>query len=157
MKTIAKILYPAFALFAVASVLLPRVQAADGGRANGNTAEGWGALGSLTTGSYNTAMGSHALKFLTDGNYNTALGSEALPYTDGSDNVAVGALALFNNTSSQNVAIGTAALRANTIGGGNTAVGENALTSNTSGAIMWRWATARFTLGMATKTSRWVI
>jgi uncharacterized coiled-coil protein SlyX len=133
MKAITKSFYPALALFAVAFTFLPRVQAEDGGRGNGNTAEGWEALGHLTTGFYNTAMGTFALENLTSGNYNTAIGFQALTPTNGSDNVAIGALALSHNISSQNVAIGTAALGSNRIGGGNTAVGENALRSNTSG------------------------
>jgi Chaperone of endosialidase len=141
MKIITKFVYPALALFAAASTVLPRIQAADEPaaacaqcRSNGNTSEGKQALGSLTTGINDTAMGFQALKSLTTGNYNTAMGWKALSTSNGDDNVAVGALALSNNTSSQNVAVGTAALGSNTTGGGNTAVGENALTSNTSGS-----------------------
>jgi hypothetical protein len=140
MKIITKITYPAFALFAIASTVLPKIHAAEEPAVTcaqclpNNTAEGKKALASLTTGSFNTAVGNQALRSLASGNYNTALGWYALRLTTGDDNVAVGALALSNNTSSQNVAIGTSALGSNTIGGGNTAVGENALVTNTSGS-----------------------
>ena len=98
-----------------------------------NTAVGTNALVHNNTASNNTAMGFEALFSNTTGNFNTAVGWQALASSDGDDNVAIGALALSSNSSSQNVAIGTAALGLNTTGGGNTAVGENALTSNTSG------------------------
>src|SRR5438874_13363916 len=50
----------------------------DGGYPNGNTAEGDGALQSLTTGISNTACGSFALFRNTTGGANTAIGFEAL-------------------------------------------------------------------------------
>src|SRR6266568_1293970 len=50
----------------------------DEGLPNGNTAEGNGALFSLTTGANNTAMGFDALYSLTSSNGNTALGDHAL-------------------------------------------------------------------------------
>ncbi len=64
MKPIANFIYTALALFAFAFALLPRVQAADGGRHDGNTAEGTWALFSLTSGFNNTATGFKTLKFL---------------------------------------------------------------------------------------------
>ena len=105
MKIITKFIYPALALFAVASTVLPKIQAADEPAATcaqclpSNTAQGRQALASLTTGSFNTAVGNQALRSLTSGNYNTAIGWYALRLTTGDDNVAVGALALSNNTS----------------------------------------------------------
>ncbi len=141
MKTITKITYPAFALFAIASTVLPKIQAADEPAApcaqclSNSTAEGKQALAGLTTGTSNTAIGNQALRSLTTGNYNTATGWYALRFTTGDDNVATGALALTSDTvGSQNVANGTAALTQDTTGGGNVAVGENALTSNVSGS-----------------------
>src|SRR5438128_911937 len=52
--------------------------AVDGDLGNGNTAEGSGALSSLTSGRYNTAMGFQALHMNTTGNANTATGLNAL-------------------------------------------------------------------------------
>src|SRR5439155_23193565 len=87
--------------------LSPGAQAADGGLANGNTAEGKQALRSLTTGIGNTAMGFQALKFDTSGNQNTANGAQAL----------------LQNTADNNTANGFQALFSNTTGGDNTAIG----------------------------------
>src|SRR5205814_4525143 len=72
-----------------------------------NTADGQGALGSLTTGLYNSAFGFLSLLSLSDGNFDTG----------------VGAGALLVNTASENTAMGAGALLSNTTGGGNTSVG----------------------------------
>ena len=45
-----------------------------GGYPGGNTAEGYFALGSLTTGAYNNAVGVYSLLSLTTGSFNTADG-----------------------------------------------------------------------------------
>ncbi len=50
----------------------------DGGYPNANTAEGDGALFSLTTGSDNTAVGNGSLSGLTTGSENTAVGSQVI-------------------------------------------------------------------------------
>jgi Chaperone of endosialidase len=93
--------------------------APDGGYPNGNTAEGSGALFSLTNGAWNTALGWQALYSNNSGFYNTA----------------VGVRALFNNTTvGGNTATGVYALFRNTGGGYNTATGYQALANNTSGA-----------------------
>ena len=83
-----------------------------------NTAEGQGALFSLTTGLYNTALGGAALYSNTTGNNNTAVGLNALFHnTTGLNNTAMGPAALFYNaTGYQNTATGYAALRSNTTG-----------------------------------------
>src|SRR5213595_1502277 len=70
----------------------------DGGYRNGNTAEGDGALFSLTSGD-NKATGASALFSNTTGNDNTATGVNALFFNNGSFNTANGHAALFNNTS----------------------------------------------------------
>src|SRR5213078_1069069 len=82
-----------------------------------NTADGQGALGSLTTGLYNSAFGFLSVLSLSDANFdtggeNTAVGAGALfSNTTGSDNTAVGAFALFNSTTAGlNVAVGDSAL-----------------------------------------------
>jgi hypothetical protein len=102
--------------------LLPRAQAVspapDGGYPRQNTAEGQGALSSLTTGAFNTAVGYLSLFQNTTGGYNTANGALALN---------------LNDTGHSNTANGYAAIRANTTGIGNTATGAGALTFNTTG------------------------
>ena len=107
----------------------------DGGYPNKNTAEGDGALFSLTTGHENTATGYQALKNNTKGGHNTAFGVWALTNnTAGFDNTASGYEALFSNTTGHfNTATGSQALVSNTGGYSNTATGESALQSNTTG------------------------
>jgi Chaperone of endosialidase len=111
--------------------------APDGGYPGANTAEGNGALFSLTTGVYNTANGLNALSSDTMGNYNTAIGGNALlSNTTASANTATGVNALLSNTTgSQNTADGVNALRSNTTASGNTAVGDSALFHNTGGGF----------------------
>ena len=107
----------------------------DGGYPNGNTAEGDGALSSVTTGFSNTANGFSALFSNTTGVENTANGFEALySNTTGSDNTANGTRALYSNTGANNTANGASALFFNTTGGRNTANGSAALYSNTGGS-----------------------
>jgi hypothetical protein len=102
-----------------------------------NTATGAGALLSHTTGTGNTANGAFALFSDTSGQLNTATGLQALFSNTGglagSFNTATGAEALYSNTGGSNTAIGAQALQSNTIGNENTGVGLNALVSNTSG------------------------
>jgi Chaperone of endosialidase len=120
--------------------LSPRAQAVspapDGGYPNNNTAEGTGALFSLTSGTYNTANGAMALHSLTSGNYNTAIGAGALySNTTGTSNTANGAAALASNTTGGgNTATGGGALAHNTTGNGDTANGTGALGFNTIGS-----------------------
>jgi trimeric autotransporter adhesin len=141
-------------------VLSPRAQAVDpppdGGYPNRNTAEGTDALFNLdisqafvsdntatgfdalftnTTGFGNTATGSQALYGNTTGGNNTADGVDALYFnTTGSGNTATGWTALQGNTTANfNTASGYAALSKNTTGEGNTANGALALFSNTIG------------------------
>ncbi len=119
---------------------------------NLNTAIGFGALGTNTTGTNNTAIGAGALQANstglsntasgvdalfnnTTGNFNTASGANALAQnTTGNDNTASGYLALQDNTTgSANTASGAHALQLNTTGGENTASGWQALELNTTG------------------------
>jgi hypothetical protein len=97
-----------------------------------NTADGFNALRSNTTGDNNTAMGAFAMQFNTEGFFDTAIGGFALnSNTTGVANTAVGVHALINNIDgSENVAVGLNALRDNTTGDDNTAVGRAALRSN---------------------------
>jgi len=115
-------------------------QAQDGDEGRGNTAEGGGALHTyITTASsaaQDTAIGFDALFSDTTGNSNTATGGDALfNNTTGSNNTATGAGALESNTTaSDNTATGSAALPNNTTGNDNTATGSGALFSNTTGS-----------------------
>ena len=100
-----------------------------------NSAFGYQALYSNTTGSKNTANGSRALYSNTTGNLNTADGFQALySNTTGNDNTANGIQALFSNTTANhNTANGFQALFSNTTGYSNTANGSSALIHNTTG------------------------
>ncbi len=113
----------------------------------GNTANGLDSLHSNTIGSENTASGSAALFSNTTANRNTALGTSALQtqsYNNGgtawnSDNTAVGYKALYLNQPPsidhgvRNTALGSQALYSNTTGFYNTASGYNALYPNQTG------------------------
>ena len=104
---------------------------------NGNTVSGFGALGNNTTGDANTASGQQALLANSTGFQNTATGFQALvANTTGSFNTATGLRALFSNTTGAvNTAIGLQALYSNTTGTNNTATGVNALFSNTTAGL----------------------
>jgi Chaperone of endosialidase len=123
------------AVLLAAAIPLPVTQAADGGLPRQNTAEGSGALSSLTSGSDNAALGFHARLSNTTGFSNTASGESALASnTSGVANTATGESALTSNTTAGgNVADGQGALTSNTEGSGNVASGDNALFSNTTG------------------------
>jgi len=100
-----------------------------------NTADGQGALSSLTTGLYNSAFGFLSVLSLSDGNFDTGVGAGALLVDNGGTNTAVGAGALFSNTTgSDNAAVGTFALFTNVDGTFNNAVGHSALQSNVDGS-----------------------
>jgi hypothetical protein len=124
--------------FLVCATAAVRAEGEVGKKQNGNTAEGAGALSSLTDktdGVNNTAIGFDALFKNTSGSYNTANGSNALyNNTSGYDNTASGFEALYSNTTGYlNTATGREALYSNTTGVYNTATGEGALYSNTTG------------------------
>jgi hypothetical protein len=98
------------------------------------TAEGCGALNSLTTGVGNTGVGWRSLFLNSTASFNTGVGAGALILNNGDSNTAVGAVALLLNTSgTQNTAVGTDALVHNDTGSNNTAVGASALFNNTTG------------------------
>lgn len=101
---------------------------------NENTAIGYWAFYTNTTGFYNVANGTEALYSNTDGYCNTAIGHRSL-YSNaiGYHNTAIGYNALKPNTGNENTAIGSQALWKNIGGGYNTATGVNALTNNTTG------------------------
>jgi trimeric autotransporter adhesin len=101
-----------------------------------NTANGYNALFSNTTGTENTATGRGTLVINTTGNFNTANGALALyNNTEGEGNTAIGDRALFSNTTgSFNTATGNDALGFNN-GNDNTAIGWQTLFSNTTGNL----------------------
>ena len=93
-----------------------------------------GANGVTNSGTGNTAVGYNALFTNTTGNWNTAIGASALQTnTTGISNSAFGVGALALNTIGQgNNAFGTNALNANTTGGSNVAFGHFALSAATT-------------------------
>jgi hypothetical protein len=103
-----------------------------------NTAAGYAALYSNTTGSANTAVGLAALSGNTAGYGNTAVGASTLEYnTTGGNNSAFGLNALyFNTTGTNNTAVGYGALIGayGDSGSNNTGIGYNALYSYTTGS-----------------------
>jgi hypothetical protein len=101
-----------------------------------NVANGFQSLQNNTTGNSNVANGFQALYSNTTGVNNTALGFQALySNTTGYNNTAVGLHVLFSNTTGyQNVAIGQSALLSNTVGNNNVATGYSALQFNTTGS-----------------------
>ena len=118
MKTMTNIIYPVLALFALACFMLSPIAQAQlspppgGGYPGDNTAEGFNALFSLTTGGLaNTANGSQALYSNTTGSNNTANGYQALiSLTTGTGNTAIGSSAGSSlTTGSDNIFIGDGA------------------------------------------------
>jgi hypothetical protein len=112
-----------------------------GNSANGtggveNTALGYNALTSLSSGSHNTALGTQALTSMSSGSDNTAIGFQAAVQSGGSDNVAVGSEAACGTGSgsvSNSIAIGYSA----SINASNSiAIGCNTATANNSGSIV---------------------
>jgi hypothetical protein len=126
-------------LTGIGLALAPNVRAVspppDGGYAGDNTAEGAGALFSLTSGISNTALGRAALSSDKGGSHNTATGYFALlNNVEGQNNTATGSAALLSNTSgNNNTATGRGTLSQNQDGGENTATGYLALNGNTTG------------------------
>src|SRR2546423_2256389 len=97
-----------------------------------NTADGQGALGSLTTGLYNSAFGFLSVLSLSDANFDTGVGAAALLVDNGGTNTAVGAGALLNNSDgADNNAVGAFALFNNVSGFFNNAHGRNCLLNST--------------------------
>jgi hypothetical protein len=91
---------------------------------NGSIAIGANSLANVTTGAYNNAIG-----------YESMMGTSATPLT-GNYNVAFGDLALraIQGTTQFNTAVGYEALESNTTGGKNIATGAAASSANTTGS-----------------------
>jgi hypothetical protein len=101
---------------------------------NANSAFGYQALFTDTSGSNNTATGFQALYNTSMGSFNTATGVSAMyKNSTGNYNTASGFYALFSNVDGySNTASGYYAMYANNYGHGNSAFGTNALNSNTT-------------------------
>ena len=119
-----------FALF-----LILTMQISNSFSQTGNTATGYYALNSNTTGNFNTATGEYALYFNTTGSNNVANGVSSLYKNNtGSFNTATGENALYSNTmGGNNTTYGYMALYGNSTGYNNTANGYQALYSNSIG------------------------
>ena len=100
-----------------------------------NTAIGYEALKSNTSGYFNTAVGELSLSENTSGSRNVSMGNSSMTKnTTGQDNVSIGVESLLSNLSgSQNVSIGDSALHNNQTGNSNVALGYHALYSNDNG------------------------
>ena len=122
-----------FLLSAIARAVSPTP---DGGYPGFNTAEGFNALFSLTTGAWNTGIGAQALYSNSTGSRNTAVGVSALlNHKTNNYNNAVGAFALKGNVNGNaNNAVGDQALYSNTTGSYNIGVGDDALLRNINGS-----------------------
>ena len=125
-----KIMFPAILMALDCFAFLSQIQAVspapDGCYPDFTTAEGCGALNSLTTGSGNTGVGWRSLFSNSTASFNTGVGAGALILNNGDSNTAVGAAALLLNVSGTgNTAVGTDAL-VNSTGDYNTAIGANA-------------------------------
>lgn len=108
-----------------------------GSSVSNNIAIGQTSLNSNTIGSSNIAIGVNALASNTVSGSNVAIGNNALysiTANSTGNNIAIGNSALNLNTSHSNTAVGNLALTANTTGTYNTAIGHDTLASNTSGA-----------------------
>jgi hypothetical protein len=112
---------------AVGPTALPTTISQAGGGLSGqrDTAVGWHALNSNTTGAYNTAVGYEALVSNTTGGENTAFGEASLDAnTTGANNTAVGVFSQAQSVSgSANTALGQYSLTFNQSGSNNTALG----------------------------------
>lgn len=105
-----------------------------GGNNTNNTALGYQAVYSNTTGTQNIGIGSQALYATTTSNNNIGVGVQALyTNTTGAQLIGIGSQALYlNTTGADNVAIGWQSLYSNTTGGSNVAIGRESLKSNTT-------------------------
>ena len=102
----------------------------------GGTGSGFSVpVASLQSGNYNTAVGYQAGYTNTTGSSNTSIGYQSFVNNlTGGVNTAVGMYSLRNNTSgNNNTALGQGALNSSTTGSQNTAIGQAVLYSNTTG------------------------
>ncbi len=104
---------------------------------NFNVATGNNALYSNTSGGRNTAIGQYALYLNSTGNFNTALGDNALTNTTGGNNTGIGQFSGSNNTTgSSNTFLGKSADATVNNLTNATAVGANAVVSQSNSLIL---------------------
>ena len=105
--------------------------------ASNNTAVGYASLGANTTGTRNTAVGTYAMQAQTEGYDNTAIGYGAMYNANNAAlvvrNTAVGNGALYSTTGNDTTAIGYQALTTQTSGRRNVAAGVSSGYSTTTG------------------------
>jgi hypothetical protein len=120
-----------------------------GGSHLANSALGFSALASNTTGIYNTAVGNATMFNNQSGEKNSAFGFRALfSNTTGKGNTANGIWALFSNTTgSSNVAIGVGALYHSTDRSHLVAIGDSALFHNGQGVNVYDFAEKNIAIG----------
>ncbi len=100
-----------------------------------NTAVGYSALASVTSGANNTAIGNGAVAVAGAGSNNTAVGSGAMASATGNNYVAVGVGAGANASAGNQTLVGNAAGQFISSGSGQTAVGSSAMTGITGTRI----------------------
>lgn len=104
-----------------------------------NTAIGYHALETDTTGNENTVVGTSAFRNNANGIRNVSLGINTGYWATGDNNTYIGSYAgqgiSGQNTGNSNVAVGDYALTGITSGGQNVAMGESALGSTTTGNL----------------------
>ena len=120
-----------------------------------NTASGFNSLTQNTTGSYNSATGANALNFNTTGSNNTANGYNSLTNnTTGTYNTANGGSALSGNTTGgNNTGVGYDALESNQTSTDNTAVGFNALATSFGDPLYGGYNTAVGSQALSTNST----
>lgn len=119
-----------------------------------NNCIGFNAMYTNTTGYQNNCMGDGALKTNLSGIGNIAIGTSSMYVNSTTSwNVAIGGYSLFNNVASYNTAIGNTALYSITSGASNTAIGYNAGRYITGGATANQTSGTSVYLGRDTKAS----
>jgi hypothetical protein len=119
--------------------------------ANSNTAFGFNALFSNTSGSFNTVNGTSALYLNTTGSRNTATGVHALASNaTGASNTAIGYLALVYSTGNKNIALGNGAGAALASGNRNIYLGHPGATSESKTMRLGSEQTKTYISGVTT-------
>ncbi|MGC6480120.1 MAG: tail fiber domain-containing protein [Flavobacteriaceae bacterium] len=118
-----------------------------------NTALGFDALESITTGDDNVALGKSALSKLTSGRFNISVGTNSLENVSNANrNIAVGYSALQNISSGEeNVSVGYRSGNSLSSGSRNTSIGMEALDNLTTGSN--NVAVGVYSLGTTTGSS----
>jgi trimeric autotransporter adhesin len=123
-----------------------------------NTASGFDALGSNTQGGYNTANGFHALYSNVTASGNVAVGFSAALNTTGNYNTAVGDSALINNTTgTNNTGIGISAGPSSAGLSNTTAIGSNAVVSESNALVLGGTGANAVSVGIGTASPAYTL